>query len=279
LNKTKIEYVDSTWNPATGCYIGCGFCYAKTIAERFSLNNLHKLAGPKLESVELREPLYCWAKDGKYRINPYPYGFVPTFHEYRLNEPVRKNKGQNIFVCSMGDLFGDWVPSRWIWEVLKITELCPQHRFLFLTKNPKRYVNYTLSGYRYDRIDFPLNCCIGTTVTDQEDYDKRMPYLDWALAERKFISCEPLLGPINLNFKCCSNHKGESIDWVIIGAQTGKDSVQPKAEWVQSIIDQCRAAGVPVFVKNNLNWNDVIQEYPWVKDNNIPGNLEGCDVI
>jgi protein gp37 len=184
------------------------------------------------------------------QIQPYPAGFAPTFHRYRLDEPQKLKKPAKIFVCSMADLFGTWVPDEWIWEVFKVVRNCPQHTFMFLTKNPKRYRDL-VKDY-YNPVELPKNAFYGTTLTKFEDKHKAM-WLPHPDKRKTFVSIEPLLG-----------HFGDIMrtHWVIIGAQTGPGAKQPKSEWVQNIIDQCRAAGVPVFLKNNLNWPEKIQEWP-----------------
>ena len=130
MNDTKIEWCDMTWNPVTGCLHGCEYCYAKKVAHRFDgkVFDTSPLPGG-LHVLEDRPP---WP--------PYPYGFAPTFHRYRLGDPASKTKGKTIFVCSMADLFGSWVPTKWIVDVLDACLAAPQHRYLFLTKNPKRYL-------------------------------------------------------------------------------------------------------------------------------------------
>lgn len=115
MDKTKIDWCDSTWNPVTGCLHGCEYCYARGIAHRFSCGG-EKWTDDKL--FVLNEKFYAEESE---RSEPYPYGFMPTFHRYRLDE-YEKKKGRNIFVCSMADLFGDWVPDSWIDEVIKGTQ-------------------------------------------------------------------------------------------------------------------------------------------------------------
>lgn len=114
MKKTKIEWCDSTWNPVTGCLHGCEYCYARAMAKRF----------PAV----------------------YPNGFEPMFYKDRLNQ-FDNCKGRNIFVCSMGDLFGDFIPDEWIEKVLDKCEQNQQHNYLFLTKNPERYWDI-LMGFR-----------------------------------------------------------------------------------------------------------------------------------
>ena len=113
MNKTKIDWCDSTWNPVTGCLHGCEYCYARGIANRFGTKNqCHSFYGghPVGKIHELEEPAVVTETGKK---SPYPFNFEPTFHKYRLNEYQNK-KGRNIFVCSMADLFGKWIPDEWI---------------------------------------------------------------------------------------------------------------------------------------------------------------------
>lgn len=178
MNKTKIEWCDNTWNPVTGCLHNCSYCYAKRIAMRF---------------------------DGH---------FKPTFHPERLNDKMPK-KPSKIFVCSMADLFGEWVPKEWIEKIIEVARNNPQHTFQFLTKNPKRYLEF----------EFSSNCWLGTTI----DYinQARLNYLKQK-NNYKFISFEPLLGDMSLLDL-------SGIDWVIIGADSSKGANTPRIEWIDSI--------------------------------------------
>jgi protein gp37 len=212
--------------------------------------------------------------------------FEPAFHPDRLCEPDKVQKPSKIFVCSMADLFGDWVPWEWIKRVLSAAHMNPQHTFQFLTKNPARYQEFN---------PWPDNCWLGTTVTNQEDADARVPELLKAQAKVRFVSAEPLLGEINLegipfgpygmretvlkpecwgDCACpdydpgCRRNGGDGklrgVDWLIIGAMTGPGSRQhqPKPEWAQSLVDQARGAAMPVFLKENLRRPEKIQEFP-----------------
>ena len=147
MNKSKIEWCDSTWNPVTGCLNGCEYCYARKIAERFgcaSETHCNVCVGEECQSITEGVGKIHYLEEQIYDVDrghnaPYPFEFDPTFHKYRLNEPARMKKPRNIFVCSMADLFGEWVPDEWIMEVFKACDNAPQHNYLFLTKNPKRY--------------------------------------------------------------------------------------------------------------------------------------------
>lgn len=234
--KNGIEWCDYTWSPVTGCLHGCEYCYARRIVQRFGDKNDE-------EWHDLYQPFY--KIDGK--INPYPYGFAPTFHRYRLDEPQKLKKPSKIFVCSMADLFGAWVPDEWIEQVFETCKKASQHTYMFLTKNPYRYMQLALRGRLPNRENF----WYGTTITEND----RLPFnaLEY---KRNFISLEPLRGPVSEKFPF------SNIGWVIIGQQTGPGAVPPKDEWVQAIIDECREIGVPVFVKRPLYEKFPIQEWP-----------------
>jgi len=256
MNKTKIEWTDYTWNPVTGCWgpggtaekpNRCFYCYAQKVANRFPRN------------------FNRWHDDP----------FVPRFAMGsqlmfgNFDDPARVKKPSKIFVCSMGDLFGDWVPEHWISEVRRVVRTCPQHIFQFLTKNPRR-----LSVWN----PWPSNCWVGTTVTNQADADERYPWLLKVDAPVRFVSHEPLMGHIDVSKSLpYETGKGpwpdaevdevEGVDWAIIGAMTGPGAVPPKGEWVQSLVEQYRDAGVPIFIKDNLyreplGWGKKIQEWP-----------------
>lgn len=234
MNKTKIDWCDSTWNPVTGCQHGCEYCYARGIVTRFGGNAL------SVNHV-LNEPFVA-----KGKVQPYPFGFVPTFHRYRLNDYIAK-KGRNIFVCSMADLFGGWVPDSWIEEVFKACEKAPQHNYLFLTKNPKRYEELGEKGMLPDS----PNMWFGFSQTETINKSLYIP------AGNIFVSVEPILKETR---PCLT-------DWVIVGAETGrrKDKVLPKREWIEQVMEDCRKHSIPVFMKSTLAeiWGEpLIQEFP-----------------
>jgi len=260
LNKSKIEWCDYTWNPVTGCLHGCDYCYARRITERFGSEWF-----TKSKCVELDKPVIYPNKKGQDVLNPYPHMFNPTFHKYRLDEPKQLRKPSKIFVVSMGDLFGEWVPDEWIDEVMKVITKAPQHIYLFLTKNPSRYWDYVFGSINEipQQYDFSkVKMMFGTTVTSQKNIEELLHYNGDMI---DFLSVEPLLEKVDLHEilemqPCCMEEK--SIKWVIVGAQTGPGAIAPKKEWVQSIIEQARAAEVPIFLKDNLNWPEKIQEFP-----------------
>jgi protein gp37 len=244
MNDTKIDYVTKSWNPVTGCNHGCEYCYARKIANRFG----NKYFPYGLDINELDEPL-----DGEKGKDPYPFGFLPTFHRYRLDEPQKIKKPQTIFVCSMADLFGDWVPDEWIQAVFKACEAAPQHMYLFLTKNPKRLC--TLAN----KMELPQhqNFWYGTTVNTQKDliYSGR-------LFDNTFISIEPILAHLYSGIGSFG-----MVKWIIVGAETGnrKDKIVPQKEWIDNIVETAKLTQASVFMKESLRTlmgEDFKQEFP-----------------
>lgn len=251
MNRTKIDWCDYTWNPVTGCLHGCPYCYARRMAQRFGRSTeicdcmKHVIThGNWPERCDCKQPDLVVAKPGEV----FPAQFKPTFYPHRLGEPREVKKPARVFTVSSGDLFGDWVPREWIESVLQVVHECPWHEFLFLTKNPIRYREF----------DLPPNAWAGTTVTNQNDLE-RIGYLP--LEGNRFISIEPLLGDIDFARRPYRSAI-PFVDWIIIGAQTGPGAVVPDQKWVQSIIDQARARGIPVFIKENVRWPEVIREFP-----------------
>lgn len=274
--KTKIDWCDSTWNPVTGCLHGCEYCYARGIAKRFggwtdSDGDMHHNEILKNESKirELDEPLQVFREgqtmfSGKWQNAPYPYDFIPTFHNYRLNDYINK-KGRNIFVCSMADLFGDWVPDSWIEQVFKACEKAPQHNYLFLTKNPQRYVE--LQDKK--KLIAKDNMWYGTSVTDIQSLKKvENAFGNIKTCYKTFLSIEPILEDITISELWNDMVVSRYMDWVIIGAETGrrKDKVIPERAWIRSIAFDCdECCEIPLFMKSSLAeiWGKpLVQEMP-----------------
>lgn len=214
MNRTNIDWADMTWNPVTGCLHGCPYCYARDIARRFG--GYHAGTEEYTEdgkTVVLDKPKMKTRKDGSMARAPFPYDFRPTFHRYRLVEPMAQAHPSNIFVCSMADLFGKWVPTDWIMQVLDACLAAPQHNYLFLTKNPERYLELD----KLALLPRMKNFWYGTTTTTASE-----PYF-YSGKHNTFISVEPMRG---------SMYAGDQLntDWVIVGAETGnrQDKVRPK---------------------------------------------------
>lgn len=260
MNKTKIEWCDSTWNPVTGCHHGCPYCYARGIARRFGGHT--NMAVRMLMAAELMD---CGTQlhvlDGPLENGAskaaYPFGFEPTLYRYRLGEIAKKKTPQTIFVCSMADLFGAWVPTSWIKEVLDACLAAPQHRYLFLTKNPTRYEQLDELALLPRRSNF----WYGTTVEKPLLDMCEIPFGD---SYNKFVSIEPLMG----QFGRPHRDTYKDIGWFIIGAETGsrKGKTIPEKAWVQEIVDYCRATFKPVFMKDSLipiiGEENMIRQYP-----------------
>jgi protein gp37 len=237
-----ISWAAWTWNPVTGCLHGCPYCYAREIATRFK--------------------------------NAFPRGFAPLFHEERLDAPANttipdKHKDdplwRRVFVCSMADLYGKWVPDEWI---AKVHDRCAAHsrwEYLLLTKFPRRYVGLKL----------PPTAWVGTSVDEQ----KRVRLAEDAFRQIgsvrvKWLSLEPLLEP--LKFSDLS-----MFDWIVIGAQSATHqpdgrvaAFPPPFPWVERLTAQAREAGCKVWQKENLGVTDpqmrLIQEAPSFADGDAP---------
>lgn len=242
MNRTKIEWADYTWNPVTGCLHNCEYCYARDMTHRFSGDVRFNMSDARCRKIKdnlyvLDEPFL--ASDGKQLV--YPLGFIPTLHKYRFTKPATLKTGANIFVCSMADLFGSWVPDEWIELVFDTCKANSNHNYLFLTKNPTRY-QYLAAA---EKLPKGKNMWYGYSLTKTTDsvYYRDLDY-------NSFVSIEPLLEDVGklINYKFPIAH------WVIIGAETGnrKSKVIPKKEWVDNILAHCDRFKIPVFMKDSL---------------------------
>lgn len=225
MQKTKIEWCVSpdgspgyTWNPASGC-LGpggtledprrCFGCYAAKIAARFGKTDVAR-------------------------------AFLPEFHPERIEQPFKRKTPTTIFVCSMADLWGDWVPDSWIRQVLDQVIRCPWHRFIFLTKNPKRYSQFS---------PYSFNAWLGVTTRNQWEYDQAAELMPAVEAGLKLISVEPMLGPIDLR-----PDDAWKPDWILIGDLTknGRPMGKTKDEWATELTAQAGHNRIPVFHKDSL---------------------------
>ncbi|MCB9421408.1 MAG: phage Gp37/Gp68 family protein [Ardenticatenaceae bacterium] len=207
---TKIEWAESTWNPITGCTKispGCKNCYAERMALRLQAMGQANYAN----------------------------GFELTLHEHMLERPLQWKKPQLIFVNSMSDLFHKDVPAEYIHRVFDVMARASWHNFQVLTKRAERLAELSAE------IDWPDNVWMGVSVESQK-YTYRIDHLRQTGAKIKFLSLEPLLGPLQqLNL--------EGIDWAIVGGESGPRARPIKREWVIGIRDQCLSANVPFFFK------------------------------
>lgn len=229
--KTKIEWATDVWNPVTGCTkvsAGCAHCYAERMSKR--------LAGR------------CgYPADQPFRV---------TLHANKLDEPLHWKRPRRVFVCSMGDLFHEDVPDSFISQVLHVIShsYCAHHIFMVLTKRPERMCKF----FAENPGPTIQNLWLGTSVENQEAADERIPWLLKTQAAVRFVSCEPLLGPVDL-----FAHTGETepidpypqkLDWLICGGESGPGARPMHPDWARSIRDQCQDAGVPFFFKQWGEW-------------------------
>lgn len=280
MKKTKIDWADSTWNPVTGCLHGCEYCYARGIANRFAGCDKLSTYMPNCQATWRRVNPDSKPEDAIFEVDaqcppiniffdakmqkvirrtaPYPWGFQPTLRRDKLSEPSNWKKPRTIFVCSMADLFGEWVPDDWIKQVFEACEAAPQHRYLFLTKNSARYIELAEKDILPDGAD---NMWFGSTATTPE-----MEFF-FSGGHNTFLSIEPILKPfhdsLDAGVQAC-----EKTDWIIVGAETGnrKDKVIPKADWIMEIVQSAEKTNTPVFMKESLRgiMGDCFrQEFPW----------------
>lgn len=210
MAQSNIEWTESTWNPITGCNKispGCKHCYAERMAFR-----LQAMGQPN-----------------------YANGFNLTLHEHMLEHPLNWKKPQVIFVNSMSDLFHTNVPLNFIQKVFHTMRRAHWHQFQILTKRSERLLELS------SQIDWPDNVWMGVSV-ENEDYAFRIDHLRQTGAKTKFLSLEPLLGPLK-------NLELRNIDWVIVGGESGPGARPMQPEWVTDIRDQCLKTNVPFFFK------------------------------
>ncbi len=222
FNRTNdaVQWARWTWNPVTGCLHGCEYCYAREMANSATFKTA------------------------------YPTGFDPLLRTDRLDAPANTTfpvnetspEAKRVFVCSMADLFGAWVPAEWIEKVFSAMGDAPQFEYLLLTKNPKRYRDITIPG----------NAWIGATVDSNERAAETIEVMRGVdTGAVKWLSLEPLHEPIEANFT--------GIDWVVIGARSGTNQegrtipgFAPKFEWVADIVHQAKKVGCKIYLKANL---------------------------
>lgn len=209
-SNSKIEWTETTWNPVTGCTKisqGCKFCYAERMAHR-----LHSMGNSR-----------------------YANKFSTTLHYDLIELPLKWKKPRIIFVNSMSDLFHEKVPFEFIRDVFETMRKTPQHKYQILTKRSIR-----LKELAPD-LNWSENIWMGVSV-ENSDVISRIHDLKQVPAYVRFLSCEPLLGPLDsLPLK--------GIHWVIVGGESGPNARLMRKEWVESILDQCRDVNVPFFFK------------------------------
>jgi protein gp37 len=216
-NSSHIEWTDATWNPVTGCSKispGCKFCYAERLAHR-------------LQAMGQKN---------------YRNGFNITLQPHMLEHPLRWKQPRRVFVNSMSDLFHDDVPTSYILQVFDVMRRATWHQFQVLTKRSERLLSLN------SVVTWEPHIWMGVSV-ENEDYLSRIDDLRKTKAHVKFLSLEPLLGPLHkLNLR--------GISWVIVGGESGPGARPMDAEWAREIRERCIRAGVPFFFKQ---WGGVLK--------------------
>ena len=253
--RTPIEWAEASWNVVTGCSVvspGCTDCYAM------------KLAGTRLREMPNYKGLTQDSKAG-----PVWNGKV-TYNKHLLTRPWKWRKPKRIFVNSMGDLFHDAVHDQWIRDVFDVMKNAPQHQFLILTKRAERMASFMNWHVRMFDAEVLPNVWLGVSAENQEWAKKRIPYLLETPAAVRFVSAEPLLGPLdlrsyifdrdalvrglqgepgNLDDEQADLLAGHPIDWLIVGGESGRKPRPMDAAWARDLRDQCIEAGTPFFMK------------------------------
>lgn len=279
MSATSIAWTDVSWNPVTGCSKvseGCRHCYAEAVAKRW-------WGDPK------------WIDAEGVRMGR---AFTEVqCHEDRLDRPLHWRKPKRVFVNSMSDLFHKDVPESFIVEVFDVIGRAPQHTFQVLTKRAVRMQqilsNWSANGATFNGMRWPLpNVWLGVSVEDQRAADERIPILLDTPAAVRWLSCEPLLGPIDLSRWCLDRRQavrrlvngpamlnrdqadasvGPSCDWVVGGGESGPGHRHMDIAWARDLREQCRVAGVPFFFKQTSGprpgmgtdaLGEVVQEFP-----------------
>ena len=251
MNKSAIDWCDFSWNPVTGCNFGCEYCYAQRQATRFAGNIRMNMTSEQLKTdaaglYVLEQPF----KNYTGAVLPFPAGFAPTFHKYRLGDPAKKKKPANIFVCSMADLFGDWIPDEWIEAVFEACKAAPQHNYLFLTKSPGRYQILAAAG----KLPELPNFWYGSSITGPDNW------FWWSEYHHTFVSYEPMLKPLGI----ADEDAARKVDWIIAGAETGHRAgkITPEEGWLEELAAAARRAGVPLWIKDSEEIRAVIGGEP-----------------
>ena len=273
MANSKIEWTDRVWNPVTGCTKiseGCQNCYAERMSKRFA---------------------ETW---GLPADNP----FGVRLHPERLEEPLRWSKPSRIFVCSMGDLFHEEVPFQFIHQIWGVMKKCPKHTFIVLTKRPERMKQVVNRIYSLERLGwakgFWEHVWLGLTAENQKRAEERIPILLQIPAAVRFVSLEPMLGPVSFrwfpawpenaptvamnpyNKGITNEYDGlRRLDWIICGGESGPGARPMHPDWVRSLRDQCKASNVPFFFKQMIVDGKILKmpeldgrvwdEYPDVK--------------
>lgn len=217
-DKSAIEWTEATWNPITGCAkisVGCKHCYAERFAERFRGTPGH----------------------------PYEQGFDVRLHPERLIQVHDWRRPRKIFVGSMTDIFQDAVPTVYLDQIFAAMYGADHHIYQILTKRPARMARYLQSRWLAPGGWVPRHIHIGTSIENQDVAGRRIESLRNAPGALRFLSIEPLLGPVDLNDML------DGIGWVIVGGESGPKARPMEADWARGVRDACATAAVPFFFK------------------------------
>ncbi len=284
---THIEWTDATWNPITGCSVvssGCRHCYAM------------RLAGTRLRHHPSRAGL-----TREHSAGPIWTGEV-RLNEQWLDQPLHWRTPRRIFVCAHGDLFHPAVPHEWIDRVFAVMALAPQHQFQCLTKRPERMRAWVREERSFDVVlqhwknnrsgqnTWHLsNVWLGVSIENQTTADERIPLLLQTPAAVRFVSAEPLLGPIDLRQSTYGmgsdrpsptmqarqlGNPTAGLDWVIAGGESGPGARPSHPDWFRSLREQCQAAGVAFFFKQ---WGEWAPVGPLYSDHDIDEHMAALD--
>ncbi len=308
---SNIEWTDATWNPVVGCSrvsAGCDHCYAVGMTRR--LEGMAKMPGlgRKQNYVGLTVRQKPSAIERGVGVNGWHFNGAVRCVDEALDVPFGWKSPRRVFVNSMSDLFHPKVPFEFIDRVFAVMAMCPRHTFQVLTKRPERMADYfarpwavtseSASVIYYEKFArdhgpppwpsglsmWPVpNVWLGTSCEDQAAADERIPHLLRCPAAVRFLSCEPLIGPVDLSAFFSPGFCGGSdreyvynagIGWVIIGGESGTDARPCSINWINSIESQCLLAGVPLFVKQ-LGSNPVVTSGPSSRD--LLGERTHCE--
>jgi protein gp37 len=259
MDSIKSGWYNLAWSPVSGCYSDCPNCQAKTDAIRFGYNLDRKQ--PEYLN-DLSEPEKIQTQNGEIKDAPFPFKFNPTIYRYRLNQPLIKKVPHTILVCGMGDLFGSWIPDEWINAVMQACLIAPQHRYLFLTKNFRRFEDLL------DKKIIPPNkpnLFFGHIISTQEDAES---YFDWHIIrdENAYSRIKRFAYIELINEKLDFVSKNFPYDWVIVGDTGRKENLSRKRERIKHVLKQTVSPHVPVFMTENIKniWTHrLFQQFPW----------------
>lgn len=318
---TKIEWANETWNPIVGCTKvspGCDHCYAERMATRLrSMSKKWDNAGRNIFHMSaMGQYSEVISDDNKWTGKT-------AFNNETILKPLRWRNPRRIFVCSMGDLFHESVPLEWIDKVMVIAALMPKHTFMILTKRPERMKDYFFEDKnklierwesacydigisdKHDDIDMPpcwvfnraqdewplKNLWLGVTTENQEQADKRIPILLQIPAAKRFISVEPMLGPIDLTDIQIGNQLANvlsgvgdisplmhTIDWVICGGESGPRARPMHPHWVRLLRDLCYVTKARFTFKQWGEWIQLDKKHAMIEGEIVLG-IDGKEYI